>query len=184
MEGFVKSVNMTNEVHWYALKVFYNKVFEIRDLLTEMAVESYIPVTHVEIVRAGKRKVVEKPAVNSLMFFRASEKLAYQLQIDLEGRAFVYHYINSTRPIAIDDHEMQIFMFVTRADDKYLEYLDADATRYCQGQRVRVTGGQFEGAEGYIKRIQGNRRLIVCIEGIVAVATSYIPSCLLEPIND
>lgn len=40
---------------------------------------------------------------------------------------------------------------------------------------MRVTEGPFKGAEGYIKRIKGNRRLIVSIEGVVAVATTYIP---------
>ena len=50
------------------------------------------------------------------------------------------------------------------------------------GVRVRVTEGPFKGAEGYIKRIKGNRRLIVSIEGVVAVATTYIPGCFLEKI--
>ena len=49
---------------------------------------------------------------------------------------------------------------------------------------MRVTGGIFKGAEGYIKRIRGDKRLIVCIEGIIAVATSYIPSVYLEKIEN
>ena len=32
--------------------------------------------------------------------------------------------------------------------------------------------GPFKGAEGYIKRIRGNRRLVVALEGIIAVATT------------
>ena len=46
-----------------------------------------------------------------------------------------------------------------------------------------VTGGIFKGAEGYIKRIQGNKRLVVSIEGVVAVATSYIPAVYLEKLE-
>jgi len=49
--------------------------------------------------------------------------------------------------------------------------------------RVRVIDGEFKGAEGYIKRIKGNRRLVVAIEGVVAVATAYIPSCYLEKVD-
>ena len=54
---------------------------------------------------------------------------------------------------------------------------------WTKGDKVRVTGGLFEGAEGYIKRIKGNHRLVVAIEGITAVATSYIPTCYLERIE-
>ena len=52
-----------------------------------------------------------------------------------------------------------------------------------RGDRVRVTEGVFKGAEGYIRRVKGNRRLIVSIEGVVAVATTYIPGCFLEKIT-
>ena len=33
-----------SRLNWYALKVFYNKVFEIEALLTDMDLETYIPV--------------------------------------------------------------------------------------------------------------------------------------------
>lgn len=168
---------------WYALKVFYNKVFELRDLLSDMSVETYVPVVYVETMRANGPKVKQKPAINSLMFFNASDEMALQLQHDLEGRAMVYHYADSTKPIPINEHEMKIFMLVTRSSTSGMEFLNADVAKYCQGQRVRVTGGQYVGAEGYIKRIHGDKRLVVCLEGIVAVLTSYIPTCFLEPVD-
>jgi TonB-dependent SusC/RagA subfamily outer membrane receptor len=51
-----------------------------------------------------------------------------------------------------------------------------------KGERVRVIDGRFKGLEGEIKRINGDHRLIVTIEGICAVATTYIPRCFLEKI--
>ena len=36
---------------------------------------------------------------------------------------------------------------------------------------------------GYIKRVKGNRRLLVSVEGIALVATSYIPSAFLEKLH-
>ena len=87
-------------------------------------------------------------------------------------------------PAIISDHEMSIFKMVTSDGNPDLEYMDPGAISFKKGQHVRVTGGLFEGAEGYIQRIHGNRRLVVAIEGVVAVATSYIPSCFLEKIDD
>lgn len=70
-------------------------------------------------------------------------------------------------------------MLVTSTDDPGLEYLLEAPAELRRGDRVRVTEGVFK-AEGYIRRVKGNRRLIVSIEGVVAVATTYIPGCFLK----
>jgi transcription antitermination factor NusG len=49
---------------------------------------------------------------------------------------------------------------------------------------VRVTEGPLKGAEGYIRRIRKDRRLLVSIEGVVAVATSYIPMSQLMKVEE
>ena len=49
---------------------------------------------------------------------------------------------------------------------------------------MRVTDGVFKGAEGYVKRIKKDRRLVVSIRGVVAVATSYIPPQFLEILSE
>lgn len=69
---------------------------------------------------------------------------------------------------------MELFMQITSADTSDLEYFSDEAIDYRSGDKVRVTGGPFKGVEGYIKRIRGNRRLVVALEGIIAVATTYI----------
>ena len=51
-----------------------------------------------------------------------------------------------------------------------------------QGQRVRVIDGPYKGCTGFIKRVKGDRRLLVSVEGLALVATSYIPSAFLEKI--
>lgn len=49
---------------------------------------------------------------------------------------------------------------------------------------VRITGGTFEGVEGIYQRIKGvrDKQVVVCIEGIVAVATATVPAYLVEKI--
>ena len=58
------------------------------------------------------------------------------------------------------------------AGKKNLEAIDISLAK---GDRIRVTNGMFKGAEGYITRVHNAKRLIVAIEGIAAVATTYIP---------
>ena len=45
-----------------------------------------------------------------------------------------------------------------------------------------VTDGPFKGAEGHIRRIKKDRRLVVTIAGVVAVATTYIHPSMLKKI--
>ena len=77
-----------------------------------------------------------------------------------------------------------MFIFVCTAGQQGLSYLGEDKPEYHKGDRVRVTDGVFKGAEGYVKRIKKDRRLVVSIRGVVAVATSYIPPQFLEIISE
>lgn len=168
---------------WYALKVFYNRVFQIESLLKTRNVDSYIPLRSVERIVRGRKVRSRQPAIASLMFMRCIESQASSLQKELGGRAMLYTDRESRRPVAIPEEQMRRFIRVTSIEDNGLEYLQEVSPEWTTGQRVRVTGGLFIGSEGYIKRIKGNHRLVVAIEGIVAVATSYIPTCFLEPVE-
>ena len=173
------------EQHWYALKVFYNRVFDLEKRLAQDGVQSYIPLLYEETIVEGKKIRKCKPAISSLIFIRQSEPYLLELQERLKaGCPFMVYFDRETKkPAAIADREMKVFMQITSAEIPDLEYFNDEAIDYRSGDKVRVTGGPFMGAEGYIKRIKGNRRLIVAMEGIIAVATTYIPGCFLEKIT-
>lgn len=158
-----------HELHWYALKVFYNKVFAVEEELTADGTECYVPVEETVVERGGQRRKVRRPVINSLMFFRA---ILYTRHCD-DGRR---------KPYAIPDREMNVFMLVASSGETGLEYFGDEDRKFAEGQRVRVTDGPFRGAEGSIQRIHGDRRLLVSIRGICAVATTYIPKAFLEEI--
>ena len=175
------------EQHWYALKVFYNKVFAVAQELTDAGIEAYVPTETVVVERDGKRRRVRRPVISSLMFFHSSEEQALGVQTMLAERAIVYTHAADTpsqrrRPYAIPEREMEIFRLVTSSGETGLDYFaDADI-HYEEGQHVRVIDGPFRGAEGRIQRIRGDRRLLVAIRGICAVATSYIPKQFLQTV--
>ena len=171
--------------HWYAFKVFYNKVFDVDRDFQEQGVETFFPKVRVYRLLEDKQKETLKPAISSLIFVRCSEEKVWDLQKELYGRVMLYTHKTNGNKIAspVDEEEMRVFMLVTSADDDRLEYLDAESVNYKEGQRVRVLDGPYKDCVGYIKRIKGNRRLLVAVEGLALVATSYIPSVFLEKIN-
>ena len=98
---------------------------------------------------------------------------------------FMYYTDPETRkPGVIRDVEMRSFILVTSADaGRNVRYFGADAPEYHTGDRVRVIDGIYKGAEGYIKRIKKDRKLIVTVTGVAVVAVSYIHPDFLEKID-
>lgn len=174
---------ISSSIHWYALKVFFNRVFEIEEYLKSLQINCYIPCETTFILQSnGKKKKIRKPLISSLVFFQSTEKQALKIQKYLNGRVILYVKQENfaKRPIAIPNQEMDIFILVTSSGEKGLEYLENAPSIYHKGEHVRVIDGPFKGAEGYIRRIKGNHRLVVAIQGICCVATSYIPQCFLQ----
>lgn len=176
-----------SEIHamqWYALKVFYNKTAEIRSELEPEGVECYVPVHTVIVERNGVKRKTVRPVVGSLLFFRATADCAAAIGTRLDSRAMLYtrDVDGMKKPAAIPDREMDIFRLVASSGADGLEYMPDGELRFHTGQRVRVTGGPLAGAEGHITRIRGDRRLVVSVHGICAIATAYIPQCFLEQI--
>ena len=51
------------------------------------------------------------------------------------------------------------------------------------GDRVRVIKGPLAGLEGELIRVRGHKRVVIRIDGVASIATSYIPGSHLERIN-
>ena len=105
---------------WYALKVFYNRVFELEKQLSQEGVRSYIPLLHEDTVAGDKKIRKRKPAVSSLMFIRQSEHYLLELQDRMKASCpFMAYFDRETKkPAVIPDREMELFMQITSADTK------------------------------------------------------------------
>ncbi|MBP5498693.1 MAG: KOW motif-containing protein, partial [Muribaculaceae bacterium] len=66
--------------------------------------------------------------------------------------------------------------------EEEIVYLDPAELNLTKGDRVRVLAGPFAGAEGVFVRVKGDRRVVVTIEGVVAVATTFVHPSLIEKI--
>lgn len=168
---------------WYALKIFHNRVNAVADDLRRLHMACYMPEKSETVETAsGKRVTRIRPAIAGLLFVECCEGELAEVKRAMGDRGMFYQSANGF-PARIPRREMTMFMLVTSSGESGLEYLPDYGNVYSVGQHVRVTGGPFEGAEGYIRRIKGNRRLVVAINGVCAVATSYIPACFLERLD-
>ena len=171
-------------LHWYALKVFYNRVVYLKSLLEPEGVETYVPYHAVETYESGRLTYVEKQLIPSLMFVRCAPDWLVQFKLEHNGDFMYYTEAGSNKPGPINDAEMRSFILVTSADaGRNVKYFGGDAPEYHVGDRVRVTDGIYKGAEGYIKRIKKDRKLIVSVTGVAVVAVSYIHPDFLEKVD-
>lgn len=172
-------------LRWYALKVFYNRTAALREKITDPEVETYVPMQTIEKYDQSGLHYEEKPLVNSLMFVRCKESWLIEFKKNNPHDFFYYLSPDLKRPGPINDEEMRMFMFVTSVDHgKNLHYFGESDSTIKMGQRVRVVKGIYKGAEGYVKRIKKDRKLIVAVSGVAVVAVSYIPHEYLEIIQE
>jgi transcription antitermination factor NusG len=75
---------------------------------------------------------------------------------------------------------MELFRYIARTAAREIEFVEYEPNK---GDKERITGGVFAGATGYIRRVHGTKRFVVCIEGIAAIATTYIPRQYIEKIE-
>ncbi len=155
------------DLHWYAARIIGG---------------------HAYLEKVLERHVSEKfatPVIPNLIFIRCTAEVLQcdGFRKDVYGKLMFYCEPGTREPSSIDDRQMRIFIAVNSVKDSDLLRIEVSDPEFFKGQKVRVIGGLYKGIEGIIKRIKGDRRLLVQISGICAVATSYIHPALLEPVE-
>lgn len=150
-------------MNWYAARVSEGRKY-VNEYLASQGIRCY-----------------SAAAVPSILFIRCSPEQRQAFSDEFKGWLFFYRNPDRTEAAVIPDDEMASFIIVTSnsADTVELNITDRE---FLQGERVRVTAGPFEGAEGVVKRIKGDRRLVVEVRGVAVVATSFIHPALLEKV--
>lgn len=159
--------HIATPTNWFAAKVFYNRTQAVAAALNEAGVQYYCP----------------ENVIPSLIFVKTDELTVAKIQQKFFGKLWFYRQMDRLKPAKISEKEMELFIFVTSSGEQGLVYLGDDRPEYHVGDHVRVIDGPFKGAEGHIKRIKKDRRLVVTVAGVVAVATSYIHPDFLEVID-
>ena len=169
---------------WYAIRVTYNREMKVKRELDSMHIENFLPMKY-RVVMHGEKKTKELvPAIHNLIFVNISKNdlKEYKATTSLPIR---YIMNKETRePIVIPDQQMKNFIAVAGNTSEQIVYLEPNLSNFKKGDKVKIIGGVFEGANGYFMRIKGDRRVVVCISGIAAVATAFVHPSLVQKIDE
>lgn len=173
------------KLNWYAIRVSYSRELALKAILDKENFENFIPMRYVIIVKGGKRMRKLAPAIHNLVFVHSTRKRIDVLKDELEGSMPIRFIMDRehNRPVIIPDIQMRSFILIAGTYDEAILYVEPAELALSKGQKVRITDGVFKGVIGEFVRIRHDRRVVVNIEGVMAVATTFIHPSLIEPLE-
>lgn len=177
------------ETNWYALRVTYGREQNAYDYLVSKKVEAFYPtITTVKLIDGKRRRVVESRLPN-IFFARGTEEeiksFVYD-NVNLPHLRFYYHHLHegariTKKPLIVPDKQMESLKIICASEAEDIILVPADVQKFKEGQMVRIIDGSFKGVIGKVARYQGQQRVGVIIDGLLTIATAYIPSAFMIP---
>lgn len=176
---------MSLPLHWYALRVTYCREMALKAWLDEQSIANFIPMRYEYLEKDGKKVRKLVPAVHNLVFVHTDRRRLDELRSSQDFSVPIRCILDREhrRPVVVPDAQMRNFIAVAGNYEQTVLYFEPSELNIPKGSRVRITGGIFEGVEGEFVRIRHDRRVVVAIEGVMAVATTFIHPSLVEPID-
>lgn len=172
---------------WYVLRVTYQRELSTKEYLDKLDIENFVPMRMVRRRNSkGQFYRFREAAVHNYIFIHAPKGVIGDLKsFQLPMLRYVMLTENGQKRImTVPEDQMQHFIAVAGNLDEQVLFLEPAEVDLSKGDRVRITGGLFEGVEGVFMRVKNARekRVVVKIDGVAAVATASIPPALVEKI--
>lgn len=166
---------------WYILYKGKARRDSLVENLAKGGVEYFLPQQSVEFLDDDQMKVKDEEVMRNLIFVK-TDKDILSVANAIDGLRGPYIDRATGRPATVSEGEMQRFRDFLEMKNMELRVLTDPYERFKSCQKVRVRAGAFEGTEGYVFRIRGDRKLVISL-GNVAVAISGIHHTLLEAVD-
>ena len=179
-----------NQKHWYALRVTYGREKKAYDYLVGKHVEAYYPTIKTVKEVDGKRKTVEESRLPNIFFARGTEEeiksFVYD-NVNLPHLRFYYRHTHKgarliKEPLIVPDYQIEGLKIICASEAEDVIIVPPEIQKFQAGQTVRVIDGVFTGVIGKVARYHGQQRVAIIIEGLLTIASAYVPSAFLEQV--
>ena len=180
------------ESHWYALRVTYGREKKAYDYLVGKNVEAYYPtITTIKVVN-GKRKSFEESRLPNIFFARGTEEEIKSFVYDNVNLPYLRFYYSQChenarvvkKPLIVPDYQIEGLKIICASDAEDVISLPPEIQKFQSGQTVRVIDGAFKGVIGKVARYHGQQRVAIIIDGLLTIASAYVPSAFLNYLNN
>ena len=180
-----------NTQHWYALRTTYGREKKAYDYLVSNNVKAFYPTIKTVNNVEGQRTVVEESRLPNIFFAYGKEdeiKSFVYDNVNLPYLRFYYRHIHegariSKEPLIVPDYQIEGLKIIcaSQAEDIILEL--SEIKQFKVGQKVRIIDGIFKGVVGKVARYRGQQRVAIEIDGLLTIASAYVPSAFIEIIR-
>ena len=180
-----------NKSHWYALRTAYGKEKKAYEFITEKGTTAFYPTLSTVKIINGKRKTVEESRIPNIFFAYGTEEeiksFVYD-NINLPYLRFYYRHIHfgskiEKEPLIVPDNQIETLRIICQSDAEDIIVSTDKVQKFQAGQLVRIIDGKFKNVTGIVARYQGQQRVGIVIDGLLTIATAYIPSAFITLVN-
>lgn len=174
--------------HWYALRVTYGREKKAYDYLVGKHVEAYYPTIKTVKEVDGKRKTVEGSRLPNIFFARGTEEeiksFVYD-NVNLPHLRFYYRHSHEgarliKEPLIVPDYQIEGLKIICASEAEDVIIVPPEIQKFQAGQTVRIIDGAFKGVIGKVARYQGQQRVAIIIDGLLTIASAYVPKAFIE----
>lgn len=191
----VENAQTTETEEWFVMRPTYGRAKKAMAFLHEQGIETYYPTRiYKQKKRVGENVVVsteEKPLMRNFLFVRACRSVLIDL-VKSVRMPFLTPYYNhfsanefGRNPyLTVMQRDFDAFKLIVETENENILLADASLQKFKSGQPVCVTDGPFKGVVGRVLRYKGQQRVFVHLQGVCLVATAYVPTAYLKPIEE
>lgn len=179
------SIEESVKARWFVMRAYKCEKLAEDKLSGKDGLEYFIAKHYVIRVYHGVKSKRLVPVIPSLVFVHARHDQIVDFKKRYNFLQFAMWEKNIGQEyIIVPDDQMNSFIKVASRYEKNVTYYKPEEIDLKKGTRVRIHGGELDGVEGTFVRVQGkrNRRVVVLLDGIMAVATEVHPD-LIEDIT-
>lgn len=185
------SASKTEDSHWYALRTTYGREKKAYDYIISKGGTAFYPTLSIVRLVDGKRKTVEESRLPNIFFAYGTEEeiksFVYD-NVNLPYLRFYYRYFHISKkvekePLIVSNNQIESLRIICKADaDDIIVSID-EVQKFQKGQAVRIVEGKFKGVTGIVARYQEQQRVGIVIDGLLTMATAYIPNAFIEVVK-
>ena len=178
--------------NWYVLRTTYSREQQAYAYITTHGGTAYLPTLKIHKEVDGKHVTQLQSRIPNILFAHGSLKEVQHFVYDNKNLPYLRFYYSQERfdgklvrrPLIVPERQMESLRILCAIDDGNITLVPQNDTHFHKGQEVRITQGRFAGVTGRVARYQGQQRVAVIIEGLITIATAYIPTAFLTPIGN
>ena len=181
-----------NVPRWYVLRAAYGKERHYFQMMTQENYTVYCPTIRVRKRINGKlRNVTESRIPNIFFAYGTLDELKKAVYDNVRYPHLRFYYAHRHRgatvekePLVIPDAQLESLRIICEAREQDTIVSATDIAKFRIGRKVRVIAGPFEGVVGRVARFKGQQRVGISFNGFAAVATAYVPTGMMELLED